>query len=156
MKKIDRNILNETSDKAKLSERKRMNLNFHPQLDDGLQRMLNAVDLGTYIQPHKHENPDKVEVFLVLRGRIAVVEFDDFGNITDYTILDYNKENYGAEIAPRTWHTIISLENGSVAYEIKNGPYNQAVDKDFASWAPKEGDSNTDEFIKKILSQLEY
>ena len=156
MKKINSQIINETSEKAKLSERKRMNLNYHPQADDSLQRMLNAVNLGTYIQPHKHENPDKVEVFLVLRGRIAVVEFDDFGIITDYIILDSTKGNYGAEIAPRTWHTIISLENDSVAYEIKNGPYNKAEDKDFASWAPKEGDSNTDEFIRKILSQLKY
>lgn len=156
MKKINSQILNQTSDKAKLSDRKRMNLNYHHKADALMQRMLNAVNIGTYIQPHKHENPDKVEVFLVLRGRIAVVEFDDFGNITDYIILDSNIGNYGAEIAPRTWHTIISLEDDSVAYEIKNGPYNQAQDKDFASWAPKEGDSNTDEFINKILSQLEY
>ncbi len=156
MKKINSQIINQTSEKAKYSDRKRMNFNFHPQADDSLQRMLNAVNIDTYIQPHKHENPDKVEVFLILRGRIAVVEFDDFGTITEYIILDSGKENYGAEIAPRTWHTIISLENNSVAYEIKNGPYNQAEDKDFASWAPKEGDNNTDEFIKKVLSQLDY
>jgi len=159
MIKINEYFISETSEKAKKSPRLRMNFNFHKEEAATLQRMLNAIEPSTYIQPHKHENPDKVEAFFVLRGRVLVVEFDNEGNITEHIILDSKSGDYGAEIAPRTWHTIISLESGTVAYEVKDGPYDVAVDKNFALWAPAE--SNTIEgkeqclsYISSILKQL--
>ena len=154
MIKINETFISTTSEKAKKSSRRRQNFNFHKEDSATLQRMLNALELDTYIQPHKHENPDKVEAFFVLRGRILVVEFDDEGNITEHIVLDSRKGNYGAEIAPRTWHTIICLEPGSVAYEVKDGPYNVAVDKNFAPWAPAEGDKNCTAYITEILEKL--
>ena len=116
--------------------------------------MLNAMEPDTYFQPHKHENPDKAEVFFVLRGKILIVEFDEKGNIIDYIVLDSKEGNYGVEIPPRTYHTIISLEEGTVAYEVKDGPYNPIDDKNFASWAPKEGDNNAWDYNKKLLHKL--
>jgi cupin fold WbuC family metalloprotein len=155
MIKINETFISTTSEKAKNNPRRRQNFNFHNENSATLQRMLNALELDTYIQPHKHENPDKVEAFFVLRGRILVVEFDDEGNITEHIILDSHIGNYGAEIAPRTWHTIICLEASSVAYEVKDGPYNAAVDKNFASWAPTEGDEKGIGYIADILDKLE-
>jgi len=154
MIKINEEFISITSDKAKISRRHRQNFNFHKEDSARLQRMLNALELNTYIQPHKHENPDKVEAFFVLRGRILVVEFDDNGNISDHIILEAGKGNYGAEIAPRIWHTIICLEAGSVAYEVKDGPYNAAIDKNFAPWAPAEGDDDCTSYISSILKKL--
>lgn len=154
MIKINETFISITSEKAKKSSRRRQNFNFHKEDAATLQRMLNALELDTYIQPHKHENPDKVEAFFVLRGRILVVEFDDKGTITEHIVLDAKEGNYGAEIAPRTWHTIICLESGSVAYEVKDGPYNVAVDKNFAPWAPTEGDKNCTAYITEVLEKL--
>ncbi len=154
MIKITEDFIDESSQKAKISPRKRKNFNFHKHDSDRLQRMLNALEMGTYIQAHKHEDPDKVEAFFVLRGRILVVEFDDEGKITDHIILDAKKGNYGTEIAARTWHTIICLEEGSVAYEVKDGPYNVAVDKNFAPWAPPEGDQSCSSYLNEILKAL--
>lgn len=154
MIKIDERFISKISDKAKTSERRRMNYNFHKKDSETLQRMLNALEIDTYIQPHKHENPDKVEVFFVLRGRILVVEFDDNGNITDYIVLNSNKGNYGAEIPAKTWHTIIALEPGTVAYEVKDGPYNPKNDKTFAKWAPDKDTQNSKKYIQKILKKL--
>lgn len=154
MKKINEDLLLKISEKAKKSVRRRMNYNFHPEDADILQRMLNALEPDTYIQPHKHQNPDKVEVFMVLRGRILVVEFNDEGDITDHLLLDATMGNYAAEIAPRTWHTIVCLEKGTVAYEVKNGPYNPTDDKMFASWAPPEGDPECAAYNANILDQL--
>lgn len=159
MQKIDDNFISIVSQEAKSSARLRMNYNFHKEDAATLQRMLNALELDTYIQPHKHENPDKVEAFFALRGRILVVEFDDEGNITDHIILDSKVGNFGTEIAPRTWHTIICLEAGSVAYEVKDGPYNVSVDKNFAPWAPEESNDNAERlvcsnYIASILKQL--
>lgn len=154
MIKIDEDFIEKTSQKAKKSARMRMNYNFHKEDSARLQRMLNAMEPGTYIQPHKHENPDKVEAFFALRGRIVVVEFDDNGNIADNIVLDAKKGNYGVEIPARTWHTLISLESGSVAYEVKDGPYNVAVDKNFAPWAPAENDGESENYLKEILIKL--
>jgi len=151
MIRINEDFINQTSEQAKLSPRLRMNYNFHPRLDDPISRMLNAMEPGTYIQPHKHEDPDRFEVFLALRGSFVVFTFDDDGKIADHFILDASQGNYGVEIPARIYHSLISLKAGSVAYEIKEGPYLPATAKNFAPWAPKEGDSETKAYTKKLL-----
>lgn len=154
MIKIDNQLIESISALAQHSDRKRKNYNFHKIASDPLQRLINAIEPYSYIQPHKHENPDKREVFFVLRGRMAVIEFDDNGEILDYIILDSKTGNIAVEIPERTWHSIISLEKGSVSYECKDGPYNPENDKNFAEWAPKEGDSNCIAYIENILEKL--
>jgi len=111
-------LLSEVSTKAKKSPRQRMNHNFHDDLADPINRMLNAFEPGTYVQPHKHEDPGKREVFILLKGSLLVVFFNNNGNPTEFILLDRDKGNYAVEIAPGTWHTIIALENGSVVYEV--------------------------------------
>ncbi|MDO9511496.1 MAG: WbuC family cupin fold metalloprotein [Bacteroidales bacterium] len=154
MKRIDEKLIASVSIKAQQSSRLRMNLNFHDGDSDSCHRMLNAIEPGSYIQPHKHENPDKAEAFFSLKGRIAVVEFDDDGNITDSIILDPSRGNFGAEVLPRTWHMIFSLDEGSVAYEVKHGPYDVSIDKKFASWAPAEGDEGVDTYLEEIRKKV--
>ncbi len=151
---INNDLLQSVIDKARVSPRKRMNYNFHPQLDDPLQRMLNCLEPGTYVHPHKHENPDKCEAFVLLKGKVAVIEFDNDGNIASRTVLEAGKGCYGVEIAPRIYHTIISLKEGSVVYEVKNGPYSPLNDKNFATWAPKEGEAACEAYLENLIRQL--
>ena len=153
LKIVSDKILNELSLKAANSPRLRLNLNFHEDLADPMNRMLNAFEPGTYIQPHKHENPDKREVFIVLRGQLLMVIFDDSGNPADFILLDPTKGTYVIEIPPRTWHSVISLESGTVVYEIKDGPYIPITDKNFAPWAPKEDDENCGEYLARLTEQ---
>ncbi|MFZ4413179.1 MAG: WbuC family cupin fold metalloprotein [Bacteroidales bacterium] len=155
MIKIDAALLNVISDNAQKSNRKRMNLNFHHNDADRLQRFINAIEPYSYIQPHKHENPDKREVFFILKGKMLVVEFDDDGNVLDHIILDAEQGNFAVEIPEKTWHTILSLEKSSVAYEFKDGPYAVADDKNFAVWAPKEGDPLCKAYIDNLLENLQ-
>jgi cupin fold WbuC family metalloprotein len=154
-KVITNATLAELSQKAVEAPRRRMNLNHHDDLADPINRMLNAFEPGTYVQPHKHENPDKREVFIILKGSMVVVFFDDLGNANEFVLLDRDKGNYAVEIAPGTWHTIIALETGSVVYEVKDGPYSPLDDKNFASWAPKEGMTECTAYLKK-LTELFY
>jgi len=154
MIRIDKELLLDTIEKASGSKRLRMNHNFHTQPGDTLQRLLNAIEPGSYIQPHKHDTPDKREIFFALQGRIAVVEFDDQGNIADSMILDPLAGRYGAEIPEKTWHTLISLESGSVAYEFKDGPYDPVDDKNRAPWAPKEGAPEAIEYLREVLGRI--
>lgn len=153
LKIVSEKLLDELSLKAVNSTRKRLNHNFHDDLADPINRMLNAFEPGTYIQPHKHEDPDKREVFIVLRGSLLVAFFDDSGNTTDFVLLDPKKGAYAIEVPPRTWHSVISLETGTVVYEIKDGPYQQITDKNFASWAPKEGHTDCDEYLRKLTDK---
>ena len=152
---INDNFIKPVIDSAKTSPRRRMNYNFHPQLDDPLQRMLNCLEPDTYIQPHKHENPDKVEAFILLKGKVLVVEFDANGKVTSYALLEAGTGIYGAEIAPRVYHCIIALEPGSVVYEVKNGPYSPLNDKDFASWAPKEGTEECHRYMEGLVRLID-
>ena len=154
MIKIDQELTGKMTAQALTSARRRKNYNFHLFPADTLQRLLNAMEPGTYVHPHKHENPDKREAFLILTGTLLVVEFDDDGNITDHIILNRNLGNFGTEIAERTYHTIISLEKGSVAYEAKDGPYDPADDKCFATWAPMENEPDCAAYISSILAKL--
>jgi cupin fold WbuC family metalloprotein len=154
MIRIDKQLLDQVSGKAKLAPRRRMNHNFHQVPEDLLNRMLNAMEPGTYVRPHKHENPDKREAFILLRGSFLIVEFDDSGNITEHVILSQQQGVYGLEIAPRTYHTLISLEEGSVIYELKDGPYIVQTDKVFAPWAPEEGSPEAKTYNAALLEKV--
>lgn len=154
MKKINQEKIDQVCEQSRNSPRKRQNYNYHEELSDSLQRLLNAMQPGTYIQPHKHENPDKREAFLVLQGRVLVVTFTADGEIDDHILLDAKKGNYGAEIPARTWHTLIILEKDSVVYEVKDGPYQKIDDKNFAPWAPKEKEESCLPYINSILEKL--
>lgn len=155
MIRIDHNLINPLIEEAKESPRKRKNFNFHPEASDLMHRMIHASNKGTYVQPHKHENPDKTEAFIILKGRVLVIEYNDDGEIIDHTILDVSKGNYGVEIPSRIWHSLITLENDSIFYEVKNGPWNPSDDKFFAPWSPKEGDPKAEIYMNTILKKLQ-
>jgi cupin fold WbuC family metalloprotein len=150
---VSKKMLDDLTLKAKLSPRKRLNHNFHDDLADPINRMLNALEPGTYLQPHKHENPDKREVFIVVRGSLVVVFFDDSGSPTEFVLLDPVTANHAVEIPVGVWHTLIALKSGSVVYEVKDGPYQPLSDKNFASWAPNEGHQDCVEYLKKLTNQ---
>ena len=151
---IDNKLLNRLSLKSLESSRKRTNYNFHRSDNDLLQRMLNVVQPGSYVQPHKHESPDKREAFVILKGRMLVVLFNDSGNIIEHHILDRNSDVYGIEISPGTYHTIVALEKDTCVYEVKDGPYNPNDDKHFADWAPSEEQTEERQFYLKKLVDL--
>jgi cupin fold WbuC family metalloprotein len=72
----------------------------------------------------------------------------------NHIILDRVLGNYGTEIPVRTWHTLIVLEDGSVVYEVKDGPYSPVDDKNFAPWAPEEGSSECHAYMENIIAEL--
>ena len=99
----------------------RMNYNFHQSLEDNCHRMLNAVEPGTVVPIHHH--PTKDESFVVLRGIVKVTTYNDDGSIIESIVLDPKVGQYGVDIPKNVWHTIESLESGSVIFECKDGPF---------------------------------
>lgn len=118
---IDKNLLDDLTGRAQNSPRRRMNHNFHQSLDDKCHRMLNAVEPGTEIPIHRH--PEKDETFVILRGRIKVLTYNDDGSLIETVILSIADGRYGVNIPKGVWHTIESLEPGSVIFECKEGPF---------------------------------
>lgn len=151
---ITKQITNPLIQEARKSDRKRKNFNFHQHFSDRIHRMIHATNPDTYVQPHKHENPDKMEIFIILKGRVLVVEFSEEGAIIDHLILDSKIGNYGVEIQPNSWHTLITLENDSLVYEIKDGPWDASDDKNFAVWAPSEDEAGCAEYNNSLLRKL--
>lgn len=151
MKIINKQLLDCTSEAAKQSPRLRMNHNFHADTDDLLNRLINAIEPDSYIRPHRHQQPDKEEIFLLLRGKAAFFLFDDKGNITDKLILSPNEGIYGAEIAPGVWHTLLVLEPDTVVYEIKRGPFAPLAPENFAPWSPAAEDTDA---VKEYMAYL--
>ena len=147
---ITPDLLESVSRQAKESSRFRMNYNFH-QEEDLAQRFLNAIEPESYIRPHRHIDPSKDEAFLILRGRGVIVIFEDDGTVKEVFILDPTTGNLGVDIPAGVYHTIISLQSGSVFYEVKPGPYIANSDKNFAPWAPDENSSTVPTFFSQLL-----
>lgn len=154
MKLITEELLDQVSREAEKNPRLRMNHNFHESPASPIQRMLNALEPGTYLPPHRHKNPDREEMYLVLRGRLITFFFDDDGNVTDRMELSPAEGKYGIEIPPDVWHSIIVLEKETVIYEAKQGPYIPLSKENLAPWAPDVNDVEAVKaFMKKLLKE---
>ena len=139
MRLITRELMQELAQEAAASPRRRANLNFHPGLDDPVQRFFNAMQPGTYVRPHRHTTPPRWELFMVLSGQVVLLVFDDSGQVTARHELVAGSELFGVELEAGRWHALAAVEP-AVMFELKPGPYSAATDKDFASWAPREGE----------------
>jgi cupin fold WbuC family metalloprotein len=135
--------------RASALPRLRVNHNLHGSLEDPVHRFLNVMVKGTYVAPHRHTTPPKPETFVVLEGEVAVVEFLEGGAIDAITRLGpaTHPRNHGIDLAPGVWHTLVVLSPVAVIFEVKPGPYSPATDKDFAPWAPREGDAAVSSYL---------
>jgi cupin fold WbuC family metalloprotein len=116
--------------------------------------MLNALAVGTYIRPHRHEDKHKGEGFVILRGKLALLIFDDAGEV-DFErsrVLSAESGCLGMDIPPGVWHSLVALED-SVIYEVKGQPaggYVSERDKDFALWSPLEGSPEAPAYLQSL------
>jgi cupin fold WbuC family metalloprotein len=136
------------------SERKRVIVPFHKNDADNPHRMFNAMQPQTYVRPHRHLVVPKSEVFLVLRGALDFVVFEEDGAISFARTLRAGSEEFGVDLAPGRFHGILVREPDTLVYEVKPGPYAASNDKDFASWAPPEGDPGVPAYVAKLERQL--
>jgi cupin fold WbuC family metalloprotein len=149
---LDSNLTRSLIERAHRSPRLRTNHNFHSSMEDNPHRFLNVMARGTYIAPHRHLDPPKAESFLALDGKLASFTFDDDGTIATTHIL--GRDPIGIDIAPGVWHTVAVLTPHVVCYEVKPGPYSAANDKDFAPWAPREGDAGAPAYLAMLVSTI--
>ena len=148
MKIVSQQELDQLIASAHSSARKRQHLNLHTDLTDPIQRLFVAFEPGTYVQPHRHPEAGKWEMFVLLQGEAAILLFDEYACVTARIVFAQQGANRLIEIPPQQWHTLVSLLPGTLLFEAKPGPYTPLADKDFAGWAPKENTAHTDEFVR--------
>jgi cupin fold WbuC family metalloprotein len=153
MRVLSHEFLLDLLEQARQSPRQRINYNLH-EAHDTVQRMLNVMQPGTYVTPHKHENPDKVELITPLIGRVAAFHFDAEGNVNAHYVLQADSGLRVVDIPPRTYHAFYALEP-AVILEIIQGPYEAATHKKFAPWAPMEGGEGTGAYLARLMAMVE-
>jgi cupin fold WbuC family metalloprotein len=147
---IDQALLDEVSAEARRSPRLRKNRNFHAGEAEASHRLLNAIEPGSYIPPHRHLDSAKDESILVLRGALGAVFFDDAGAATETARLAPDGAAVGINIPSGVYHTVFALEAGTVFFEAKAGPYAPLRAEEKAPWAPAEGDAGAADYLQRL------
>ena len=147
MKIIDRQLLDTITAQAAENPRRRKNYNLHPSDDFCCHRLLNAIEPESYIPPHRHLETVKDESFVILRGKLGIITFDENGTVMEKTVLSAEKETLAVDIPHGVFHTAVSLEKGTVFFEAKAGPYRPLNEDEKASWAPADGNCEAASYL---------
>lgn len=120
--KITQAILDDLTAKAKASPRRRMNMDLRNGIDDQSQRMLNAIEPDSVVPIHRHQKSS--ETVACLRGRVVEEYYDELERTcTEAIELSPNGPVVALNIPAGQWHTLRSLESGSVILEMKDGKF---------------------------------
>jgi cupin fold WbuC family metalloprotein len=149
---IETPLVEEALAYSRSSPRRRVIQPFHVGPEDPLHRMLNAVQPGSYVRPHRHLDPPKSEAWILLCGAVVFFTFDDAGSVTRSVELAAGSARFGVDLKPGVFHTFVTMAPDTVLFEVKNGPYTQETDKAFAPWAPEEGAPEVDEYVARLLA----
>ena len=124
--KITQTILDELTAAAKASPRLRMNLDLRNSPADQSQRMLNAIEPGSPMPIHRHMKSS--ETVVCLRGHFVEYFYDADGRMTD--AIDMVPGGTLINIPAGQWHSLESLESGTVLLECKDGAYEPLGEED--------------------------
>ena len=120
--KIDQTLLDSLTEQAKASPRLRMNYDLRNSSEDTSQRMLNAIEPGSEVPIHRHQKTS--ETVVVLRGRVIEEFYDELERKCEAAYeISPSGPTFALNIPAGQWHTLRSLESGTVILEVKDGKY---------------------------------
>ena len=126
--KIDKALLDSLTEQAKVSERLRMNYDLRNSAEDTSQRMLNAIEPGSVVPVHRHRSTS--ETVVCLRGSLVEEFYSSDGEVEASFEVAACGECCALNIPAGVWHTLRSLESGTVILEVKDGGYVPIVEED--------------------------
>lgn len=119
---------------------------------------MNSIGTDSYIRPHRHSLDPKAETLVAVKGKFALIVFDDQGSPRQIELFGTQLfgENLavGVELSPGLWHTIVALTAQAVLLEIKAGPFDPQAAKEFAPWAPEEGTDQARHYLHSLRQQI--
>lgn len=133
---IDKQLLDELTEKAKVNPRHRMHYDLRDSEEEGSMRMLNAIEPETVIPVHRHAETS--EDVIVLRGEAVEVLYDSDGREVERYHLAAGSECVACHVPKGVYHTCKSLRGGTVIFEFKNGKYDP---------------NGTEEFLRKMRNE---
>lgn len=151
IKRLTQDLLDTLAQEARSSPRQRQNYNFH-EPSEKVQRLVNVLQPGTYVRPHRHRRPSEIngfEFFLVIQGKIGMILFDENSRILQTESISANGTTCGIELPEGTYHTLVALIPDTVILELKEGPYNPSTDKEFLEDFPVEGTLAAEQIVEK-------
>ena len=152
---IDVALLAATSRLAAGSPRLRKNYNFHASDAEPCNRLLNAIEPGSYVRPHCHTDAGKDETLLVLRGSVGVLEFDQAGRVSGSAVLQPAGKAMCINVPHGTYHSLVALAPGTVFFEAKPGPYTALLPRELPDWAPEEGSVDAQRYLEWMRSHFQ-
>jgi len=114
-------ILDELTEQAKASPRKRAHLDLRNSPEDTSQRMLNAIEPKALIPVHYHRHSS--ETVVCLRGRLVEEFYDASEHLTETIELTPGGPVAVLNVPAGQLHTARALESGTVILEMKDGKY---------------------------------
>jgi len=149
---VDRELLDAVSAAARTAPRLRKNHNLHQSDASACHRLLNAVEPGSYIRPHRHLDPEKDESLILLRGSLGVITFDAQGKVTASLLLRAGGDRVAVDIRHGVYHTALALESGTIFFEAKAGPYLPSSHEEKADFAPEEGSPEAVSYLERLAA----
>ena len=119
--KIDKELLDNLTAQAKVSPRLRMNYDLRNSAEDTSQKMLNAIEPESVVPVHRHRKTS--ETVVVLRGRVVEEYYDEQGVCYESVEVAPEGPVCALNIPAGVWHTLRSLESGTVILEVKDGAF---------------------------------
>ena len=146
------NELEKYLENAKLSIKKRYPKILH-KTGDKFNQVFNFMMKNSYMQPHLHPGPEKIEHIHILKGEIATIFFNEEGQINEFTILKPGGIEL-VKVPAFTWNTYVVLTEKAVTYETMMGIYDIKTWKNFANWTPKESSKNSFSYLKSLKNSV--
>lgn len=151
---LDQALFAELAKQAQTNPRGRQHHNFHA-MEEPCHRLAVGLQPHTYIAPHRHLSADKAESLLVLKGRLGLLIFDEHGAVRERRVLVAGGDCVGVDLPPGVFHALVVLEDDSILFECKAGPYRPLGDGESASWAPREGEPEVGAYLEWMRAQFE-
>ena len=70
---IDKKLLDEVTERAKTSERLRINYNLHDSLEAKVQRLLNALEQGTLMPTYRHRHTAETYIIALVINLLSML-----------------------------------------------------------------------------------
>ena len=124
---ITTELLHQLSLQAKENPRLRQNYDLRNSPEDQSQRMLSALEPGTVIPIHRHQ--ESSETVIMIRGAIREHFYDNNGQETESITLRYGDAIPILIIPKGAWHNLECLEPDTIIFECKDGRYQPAQEQ---------------------------
>ena len=132
---------------------KKSRICLHKNENSKIHEMLIMHKSGAYVRPHKHLG--KTESFIILKGKLKVLVFNDHGDILNVINMEPlgSSKTFYYKMQKSYFHSFI-IESDSLFFEVSKGPFKKSKTV-FPIWAPKEKNIvSVKKFQKDLINKI--